>query len=87
MRRITLDLSDISLRYELHLSLKKAFGFPDYYGMNLDALHDCLTDITEDTEIEILNAGELIESLGSYGAAAVHVIENSAEENEHVKLL
>lgn len=84
MKKITLDLSGISLRYELHLTLKKAFGFPDYYGRNLDALHDCLTDITEDTEVEIFNADELIESLGSYGAAALHVIEDSAEENGHI---
>ena len=87
MKRITLDLSGISLRYELHLALKKAFGFPEYYGMNLDALHDCLTDITEETEIEILNADELSESLGSYGAAAIHVIEDSAEENKHIEII
>ena len=77
MRRVTLDFSGIALRYELHLALKKAFGFPEYYGMNLDALHDCLTDITEDTEIEIRNAE----------AAAIHVIEDSAEENKHIEIL
>ena len=87
MRRVTLDFSGIALRYELHLALKKAFGFPEYYGMNLDALHDCLTDITDETEIEIRNAEELAESLGSYGAAAIHVIEDSAEENKHIEIL
>ena len=27
-------------------------SFPDYYGHNLDALHDCLTDLT-DTQLVI----------------------------------
>lgn len=32
--------------------LKEQFGFPEYYGYNLDALYDCLTDLGE-TEIVI----------------------------------
>jgi len=27
--------------------LGRAFAFPDWYGANLDALYDCLTDLTE----------------------------------------
>lgn len=29
----------------------EALGFPDYYGANLDALWDCLTDLTESTAL------------------------------------
>jgi RNAse (barnase) inhibitor barstar len=29
----------------------RALGFPDYYGANLDALWDCLTDLTEPTAL------------------------------------
>ena len=29
----------------LHRELANALAFPDYYGHNLDALHDCLTDV------------------------------------------
>ena len=28
----------------MHSEIKNALDFPDYYGGNLDALHDCLTD-------------------------------------------
>lgn len=33
--------------------LKDMLGFPDYYGMNLDALYDCLTDISVPSIIRI----------------------------------
>ena len=42
---LTVDLSNIKTVEELHAELKAAFEFPDYYGGNLDAFHDCLTDI------------------------------------------
>lgn len=42
---LTVDLSKVRTLEDLHAELKEAFEFPDYYGGNLDALHDCLTDI------------------------------------------
>ena len=42
MQDITLDFTGCKYFLELHDVLKKAFGFPDYYGKNLDALWDCL---------------------------------------------
>ena len=35
-----------------HAALADALAFPDYYGHNLDALHDCLTDLN-DTQLVI----------------------------------
>ena len=32
-----------------HIQIASALGFPDYYGRNLDALADCLGDLTEPT--------------------------------------
>ena len=42
---LTVDLSGVKTAEQLHEELKKAFEFPEYYGGNRDALHDCLTDI------------------------------------------
>ena len=53
-------------REETHKYLKETFGFPEYYGENLDALHDCLTEM-DDLEVEILNADDMLEALGEYG--------------------
>ena len=40
----------------LHQRIRKAFGFPDYYGENWDAMWDCLTDlfwVTDDRHIVV----------------------------------
>lgn len=43
MNIVRLNISALkSLKHQL---LKEALGFPDYYGCNLDALHDCLGDL------------------------------------------
>ncbi len=42
MDEYIIDLSGIRNLYELHEYFKKVFPLPDYYGMNMDALWDCL---------------------------------------------
>ena len=42
MKEIILDFSDIPSVRGLHEYLKGAFGLPDCYGYNMDALWDCL---------------------------------------------
>ncbi|MGX8698446.1 MAG: barstar family protein [bacterium] len=82
MREITLDLSGISLRYELHLLLKEKLSLPEHYGMNLDALYDCLTDPCPPTRLTLRHA----EALGDYGKALQRVLEDAAEENPNLTL-
>ena len=42
MEFITLDFTGCRYLGEIHKILKDKFGFPEYYGENLDALWDCL---------------------------------------------
>lgn len=44
------------IKSEGHDYLKEALNFPDYYGKNLDALYDCLTEIGVETKIKLTNA-------------------------------
>ncbi|MEE1157389.1 MAG: barstar family protein [Methanobrevibacter sp.] len=44
------------IKAEGHDYLKEALNFPDYYGKNLDALYDCLTEIGVETKIKLTNA-------------------------------
>ncbi|WP_211357244.1 barstar family protein [Nocardioides rubriscoriae] len=39
------DGAHVATAPELHDALAAALGFPDWYGRNLDALHDCLGDL------------------------------------------
>lgn len=51
MRKIVLDFCGLKTRKEIHEYLADKMEFPEYYGRNLDALYDCLTDISEPTAI------------------------------------
>ena len=39
---VTLDLTDCRFLGEIHLRIKRAFDFPDFYGENWDAFWDLL---------------------------------------------
>lgn len=65
-----------------HDALAEAFGFPAYYGRNLDALHDCLGDIGEDTAVIVTDMGSADEA----GRRILTVLWDSARENPHLSL-
>ena len=48
MNTINLDFSKCKYIGDVHYELKNKFGFPDYYGENLDALWDCLDYYIDD---------------------------------------
>lgn len=56
MKRI-LDASRMASRRTAHQYLQEQLGFPEYYGKNLDALYDLLTEL-EDVEIAFINCPE-----------------------------
>ena len=57
MQTIMIDGSMYATPRELHLSLKKMLSLPDYYGLNADALNDCLGEKTEAVHLWILDPG------------------------------
>lgn len=44
-----IDCSGITTAQQMHQLLAQALRFPQWYGHNLDALYDCLTESTEET--------------------------------------
>ncbi len=58
----TVDFSKVKYYGEIHEVLERALDFPKYYGGNLDALNDCLTDmLSEKSFIEIKGFDDLDE--------------------------
>ena len=80
---IILDASRLRERGAAHEYLKAQLPFPDYYGKNLDALYDCLTDMDE-AEIEFVNLDAGAES---YFARVLSVFQEAAEHNPRLRLL
>jgi|InofroStandDraft_1065614.scaffolds.fasta_scaffold135310_2 ribonuclease inhibitor len=47
MRKVVLNFDGMNSKEEIQEYLAEQMEFPFYYGKNLDALYDCLTDISE----------------------------------------
>ena len=66
--------------------LARELDFPIWYGANLDALYDCLTDVREETMITLRNRDALEEHLGSYGHRLMRLLEDVTLDNPNVWL-
>ena len=80
MTHIVLDGFAIRDREGLHDLLSERLRLPAWYGRNLDALYDCLTDLTEVT-VFLRNAGAMTDALGDYGDNVLRVFRDAAAEN------
>lgn len=80
----TLDGNNITDRDMLHDILSDSLRLPDWYGRNLDALYDCLTEIQEETEIRILHKETLEDHLGRHAMAVTKVLKEACGENPRI---
>lgn len=81
MRVIVLDGGEMASREMAHQALQQGLVLPEYYGKNLDALYDCLTEIGQETLLEVKHADKLLEALGAYGGLLVRVMEEAGRAN------
>ena len=51
--QVFLNGNDITNREQLHDALSEALELPEWYGRSLDALYDCLTDLSVPTTIPV----------------------------------
>lgn len=80
-RTVFLNADRLMNAEEAQPYLEQAFSFPSWYGRNLDALHDCLCDIHETTEIIIEGAVSADRKKGTYLDQVIRVADDCADEN------
>ena len=86
MKIITIDCALIPDKEAFHALLEEKLEFPGWYGRNLDALHDCLTEVFANTQIRFVNWNRLEETLGLYTAAIRRAVTHAAEENTCIEV-
>lgn len=69
-----------------HSHLAQRLDLPTYYGRNLDALYDVLTEIGTDTELILEDPAAVAENLGKYGEALLSTMQEAAEANLHLTI-
>ena len=57
MQTICLFGTDYPSSRDVHQALKTLLSLPEYYGMNADALNDCLGEKADPVSLWILNRG------------------------------
>lgn len=81
MVTLHLDAAVLEDRARLHALLARELAFPAWYGGTLDALYDCLTDVTKEITLSLPAP-----VTGSYGQRVLKVLRAAAAENPHIQL-
>ena len=87
MKKILLDFYVTKTREQVQDYMALMLEFPDYYGDNLDALYDMLTELSEDTCVGVFgteDGPERDERLISYLNRVIRVFQDAQEENPHL---
>ena len=82
MKNVTIDCGGIATKQELHAHIAKMLHFPDWYGHNLDALMDCLTDL-EDTTVTLTGR----EGVGFDAAGFWETFRDAEQENPRLTVI
>ncbi len=66
MKKYKINLQNTKTLHQLHQKLQEELNLPEYYGKNLDALWDCITDMETPAEICISGVDSCPAELAEY---------------------
>lgn len=80
-----INCAEIHSRVEFHRILSQTLHFPEWYGNNLDALYDCMAEITATIRLRHWDMAEA--ALGSYGKNTRRVLTHAAQRNGPLEII
>lgn len=80
MRRVLLNGERMRTREEMHSHLAQRLGLPAYYGKNLDALSDSLSELSG-VHITLRRRGAMLAGLQEYGFQLMAVLAAATRDN------
>ena len=83
-KAIALDCREMKDRDSLHTYLAQMLEFPAWYGRNLDALFDLLTELGPPRLV--LDLACVLEEGEPYGRAVLETLRDAADSNPHLEL-
>ena len=87
MKVLFIDGDILSGMDQVHDLFASSFGFPAYYGKNLDALYDCLSEISYPFGVIVVNVKSLKKVLGRRAHALLALLNDLADERENFYLI
>lgn len=82
MNEIIISCDRVDSPREFHRLLARELHFPEWYGGNLDALYDCLTQISSETKLRLVG----FDGLGSFNRGFCQVFKDAAEDNPNLQV-
>ena len=86
MKYITLDEQRLGTRAEAHAYFRETVNTPSYYGNNLDALNDWLSETDQD--IRFILTGDCVRFMctNDYAYRILMVLGRAADTNPHIHI-
>lgn len=84
MKNIIINGKHMTNRQTVHLYLKYKLDLKDYYGNNLDALWDVLSDYDVSLKICLINKDVMIKELNGYGQSIIDLFQDVSKENKNI---
>ncbi len=85
-REIRIDGSRIISRKLMAAYMKEIFAFDETFGGNLDALHDSLSEVSEDTVLLFDEEALKTVCTEKYAWKVMRVLLDETEDNPHIRV-
>lgn len=83
--RYEIDLTFVTTRKQFQERVMQALPCPEYYGRNLDALYEMLTDFCEPVELVFVDFVEFSHQMPGYAEAVQNMCADAQAENSLLK--